>query len=72
MGAEPKREGVVVTVDAELCCGSGQCVLSMPEVFGQSADDGTVVLHGRHFSMTLYAALAGVAVRCPTRAITVA
>jgi ferredoxin len=69
MGTEP---GVLVTVDAELCCGSGQCVLSMPDIFGQSADDGTVVLYGRHFPMTLHTALADVAVRCTTRAIAVA
>jgi len=33
-----------ITVDVERCIGGGQCVLSAPELFDQSDDDGTVIL----------------------------
>ncbi|MDR8412390.1 ferredoxin [Nonomuraea sp. 3-1Str] len=33
-----------VTVDQDACTGSGQCVLSAPEVFDQRDSDGIVVL----------------------------
>ncbi|MEO3873890.1 ferredoxin [Nonomuraea sp. B12E4] len=33
-----------VTVDRELCVGSGQCVLSTAQVFDQRDEDGAVVL----------------------------
>jgi ferredoxin len=33
-----------VTVDTGLCCGSGQCVLAVPEVFDQRDEDGIVRL----------------------------
>ncbi|WP_026425242.1 ferredoxin [Actinokineospora inagensis] len=33
-----------VTVDPHRCVGSGMCVLTQPDVFDQSEDDGTVVL----------------------------
>ncbi|NEB02897.1 ferredoxin [Streptomyces sp. SID13726] len=33
-----------IDVDADRCCGAGQCVLTAPEVFDQREDDGTVVL----------------------------
>ncbi|GAA2977622.1 ferredoxin [Actinokineospora diospyrosa] len=33
-----------VVVDSDRCVGSGMCVLTQPEVFDQSEDDGTVVL----------------------------
>jgi ferredoxin len=34
---------VRVSVDQDVCCGAGQCVLLVPEVFDQR-DDGVVVL----------------------------
>jgi ferredoxin len=36
---------VLVTVDRERCCGSGNCVMTLPEVFDQDDADGLVVLH---------------------------
>lgn len=33
-----------VTVDADKCVASGQCVLAAGEVFDQNEDDGTVIL----------------------------
>ncbi|MER5891141.1 ferredoxin [Streptomyces sp. NPDC001941] len=33
-----------VEVDRDRCCGAGMCTLTEPEVFDQSAEDGTVVL----------------------------
>ena len=33
-----------VIIDQEKCVGSGQCVLSSPEVFDQREEDGIVVL----------------------------
>lgn len=33
-----------ITVDLDRCVGGGQCVLSAPELFDQSDDDGTAVL----------------------------
>ncbi|MCC3775008.1 ferredoxin [Streptomyces sp. UNOB3_S3] len=31
-----------IEVDVERCCGAGMCVLSAPEVFDQSDEDGRV------------------------------
>ncbi|NEA52613.1 ferredoxin [Streptomyces sp. SID13666] len=33
-----------VTVDRALCCSSGLCVLTAPDVFDQADDDGRVLL----------------------------
>lgn len=33
-----------IKADTEVCVGAGMCVLTLPEVFDQSEDDGTVVL----------------------------
>ncbi|MFI6802473.1 ferredoxin [Streptosporangium canum] len=33
-----------ITIDQDACVGSGQCVLSSPEVFDQRDADGIVVL----------------------------
>jgi ferredoxin len=33
-----------ITVDIDRCVGGGQCVLSAPELFDQSDEDGTAVL----------------------------
>ncbi|WP_331386635.1 ferredoxin [Saccharothrix sp. ST-888] len=33
-----------VRVDAERCCGSGNCAFTLPEVFDQDPSDGRVVL----------------------------
>ncbi|MFJ8233356.1 MULTISPECIES: ferredoxin [Streptomyces] len=36
-----------ITVDADLCVGAGQCVLSAPGVFDQDEDGLVRVLHSR-------------------------
>lgn len=33
-----------VAADTTVCAMSGQCALNVPEVFGQSEEDGTVVI----------------------------
>ncbi|HET6501815.1 MAG TPA: (4Fe-4S)-binding protein [Amycolatopsis sp.] len=33
-----------IIADTNTCVGAGQCVLTDPEVFDQSQDDGTVIL----------------------------
>lgn len=33
-----------VVADTARCVGAGQCVMTLPDVFDQSDDDGTVVL----------------------------
>jgi ferredoxin len=35
---------VKIIVDTDRCVGAGQCVLTEPELFDQSEDDGTVVV----------------------------
>ncbi len=60
-----------VTIDQDLCCSAGQCVLAAPDVFDQSDDDGLVRLRraipgpGLHADVRLAAAL------CPSGAISV-
>lgn len=44
MTAEDGAPALRVVVDRDKCCGSGQCVLTAPEVFDQSDDDGLVML----------------------------
>ncbi len=61
-----------LSIDRERCCSSGQCVLTAPDVFEQSEEDGLVVLRdgqpagGRFGEVRLAIAL------CPSGAITVA
>ncbi|GGS86693.1 ferredoxin [Nonomuraea spiralis] len=33
-----------ITADTSVCIGAGMCALTVPEVFDQSEDEGTVVL----------------------------
>lgn len=62
---------VTIRVDPRLCTGAGQCVLTAPALFDQSADDGTVIL----LQATAAGALAALARKaqqlCPGRAIVV-
>lgn len=37
-----------IVADLDRCIGAGQCVLTDPEVFDQSDEDGTVVLLDEH------------------------
>jgi ferredoxin len=60
-----------VTVDQDRCCGSGQCVLTAPEVFDQSEDDGLVRLLPERPDPAGQAAVRLAAALCPGGAITV-
>jgi ferredoxin len=59
-----------VTVDTTLCCSSGQCVLTAPEVFDQSEDDGTVLLLQADPDPSLHAKVRTAAALCPSSSIT--
>jgi ferredoxin len=59
-----------ITVDANLCIGSGHCVLTEPDVFDQDTE-GVVLLLNRHPHPQHRAAAADAAERCPVGAITV-
>ncbi|MFF3438408.1 ferredoxin [Streptosporangium sp. NPDC002721] len=58
-----------VTVDTGRCCGAGQCVLLVPDVFDQGDDDGIVVLLDPAPAEPLHAAVREAAGVCPTGAI---
>ncbi|MFI9561172.1 ferredoxin [Nonomuraea endophytica] len=58
-----------VTVDQEKCCGSGQCVLAAPEVFGQRDEDRIVVLLAPAPAEIHHANVREAADCCPTEAI---
>jgi ferredoxin len=60
-----------IEADATKCCGSGMCVLTDPEVFDQSEDDGTVVLLDAEPSAAHHATAREAAALCPAGAITV-
>lgn len=61
-----------VTVDQDKCVGSGQCVLTAPEVFDQRDEDGIVVLVNPSPQGGLADAAREAAALCPALAITVA
>jgi len=59
-----------VQVDRERCCGSGMCVMSVPEVF--DLDDGiTVILLTPEPAAELHGVVRGAAEACPCAAIEV-
>jgi ferredoxin len=58
-----------VAVDRDLCCGAGQCVLLVPQVFDQGEDDGVVLLLDPAPAEPLHAAVREAASVCPTGAI---
>lgn len=62
---------VRVAVDVSACIGSGQCALSVPEVFDQKEDTGTVRLLAQRASASLAGRLSDAARSCPVSAITV-
>lgn len=61
-----------VHVAPERCASAGLCVLAAPEVFDQSAEDGTVRLLTAAPAARLWPAVATAAARCPSGAITAA
>lgn len=58
-----------ITVDTDICCGAGQCVLAAPEVFDQREEDGIVVLLTEHPAAELHADVEAAAQVCPAGAI---
>jgi ferredoxin len=60
-----------VTVDQDRCCGSGQCVLAVEEVFDQRDEDGIVVLLDPDPGPPLHARVREAAIICPASAIAV-
>jgi ferredoxin len=60
-----------VEVDRERCCGAGNCVRTVPQVFDQDDRDGLVVLRQPHPPESVADALRQVVDLCPAGAITV-
>ena len=60
-----------VTVDKDLCCGAGQCVMVAPDVFDQNDDDGIVVLLQADPPAELEGAVREAVSVCPAAAITI-
>ena len=61
-----------VTVNRRLCVGAGLCVLSCPDVFEQSEEDGLVVLLVETPSPVFSRQVLAAARTCPSLAIQVA
>lgn len=60
-----------VSADRGVCCGSGQCVMLVPDVFDQDDDEGIVLVKQPEPAEGLHAAVRDAAAVCPTGAITV-
>ena len=60
-----------VMVDQDRCCGSGQCVLAVEEVFDQRDEDGIVMLLEPEPAPPLHERVREAAIICPAAAITV-
>jgi ferredoxin len=60
-----------VIVDQDKCIGSGQCVLTAPDVFDQRDEDGVVVLLNPSVRDSLAWDVKEAATLCPVLAITV-
>ena len=58
-----------VTVDAEKCVASGQCVLAAADVFDQREDDGVVILLNEDPDSEQYEAVRLAAQMCPASVI---
>ena len=59
-----------ITVDQEVCCGSGMCVRNADQVFDQRDDDGIVIALTSQPPTDQYDAVRAAAAACPTSAIT--
>ncbi|HEY1704300.1 MAG TPA: ferredoxin [Trebonia sp.] len=60
---------MLITIDEEKCCASGQCVLAAPEVFDQRDEDGIVVLLDASPAAEQHQAARDAAAVCPAAAI---
>ncbi|MFF1379621.1 ferredoxin [Streptomyces sp. NPDC058308] len=61
-----------ITVNRDLCVGSGNCVMNVPEVFDQDDEDGLVRLHVVEPPEDLYEPVEVAAQMCPVGAIEIA
>ena len=62
--------GLRVRVDRDRCCGSGNCVVTAPEVFDQDDGDGLVLLRFTAPPPEALARVRRAADLCPAGAIT--
>jgi ferredoxin len=58
-----------IEVDRDVCCGSGNCVMTVPAVFDQADADGLVLLLDPSPPADLYDAVRRAAHICPSGAI---
>ncbi|WAZ26174.1 ferredoxin [Streptomyces cinnabarinus] len=58
-----------IEADPEVCVGSGMCALTVPDLFDQSDDDGTVVVLRPEPPAERIVAVRGAVERCPSRAL---
>ncbi|MEV7422199.1 MULTISPECIES: ferredoxin [unclassified Streptomyces] len=58
-----------ITVEEDLCCGSGLCVVKADQVFDQRDEDGVVVVLNDNPPEEQYAGVRDAAAVCPTAAI---
>lgn len=58
-----------VIIDQDTCVGSGQCVLTAPDVFDQREEDGIVVLLAENPPQDAVEAVREAAALCPALAI---
>lgn len=58
-----------IVADTTRCVGAGQCVLTEPAVFDQSADDGTVTLLAEQVDGDALAAVRQAVHICPSGAL---
>jgi ferredoxin len=60
-----------IKADTGRCVGAGMCALSLPEIFDQSEDDGTVVVLDPEPSEALKPAVNRAVQLCPSGALSV-
>jgi ferredoxin len=60
-----------ISIDADKCCGAGQCVLAAPGVFDQRDEDGIVILLDPNPPADQYENVRQAAAVCPAAAIEV-
>lgn len=58
-----------LTADTSRCIGSATCVLTDPSIFGQSEDDGTVVVYTEEVDAGRLDQVREAVIRCPSGAL---
>lgn len=61
----------MIEVNRERCIGAGMCVLSAPEIFDQSDEDGRVVLLDESPKLELAGRVREALTLCPSQALSV-